>query len=274
MSVPAPQTFDRSALIHVHPRKVRQAARRGDLDYVTHGLARGHVQANLAILPQDYAFEFLLFCLRNPKTCPLVEVLEPGEVEFKTAAPGSDVRTDLPSYRIYREGRLAEERPDITNLWRDDHVAFLLGCSNSFDEVLERQGIPQRHLEKSDGRISVYRSSIPCAPAGRFRGPMVVTMRPIPERDVPRVTELSSRFPIAHGGPVHIGAPKSIGIEDLSQVDWGAYNPLRESEVPVYWACGVTPQAVALESGVPEMITHAPGHMFVTDLHIDDQRKG
>lgn len=274
MSAPAPQPFDRSSLVHAHPREVRAAARRGDLAYVTHGLARGHVQGNLAILPREYALDFLLFCLRNPKPCPIVEVLEPGEVEFKAAAPGSDVRTDLPGYRVYRDGKLAEERTGITELWRQDHVAFLLGCSNSFDEVLERQGIPQRHLETPDGRISVYRSNIPCTPAGRFKGPIVVTMRPIPERDVPCVTELSSHFPIAHGGPVHIGAPETIGINDLTQVDWGAYNPLRAGETPVYWACGVTPQAVALESGVPEMITHAPGHMFITDLHIDDQRKG
>lgn len=274
MNAPAPLPFDRSGLVRAHPRAVRAAARRGDLAYVTHGLARGHVQANLAILPRAYAFEFLLFCLRNPKPCPIVEVLEPGEVEFKAAAPGSDVRTDLPGYRVYRDGELVEERGAITDLWRDDYVAFLLGCSNSFDEVLERQGIAQRHLEKPDGRISVYRSNIACTPAGRFRGNVVVTMRPIADRDVPRVMELSSRFPIAHGGPLHIGASETIGIDDLSQVDWGAYNPLRTGELPVYWACGVTPQAVAMDCGVPEMITHAPGHMFVTDLHIDDQRTG
>jgi len=274
VNTPRLKAFDRSALVHAHARDVRAAARRGDLSYVTHGLARGYVQANLAIVPQDYAFEFLLFCLRNPKPCPIVEVLEPGKVELATVAPGSDVRTDLPGYRVYRDGELAEERGSLEDIWRDDHVAFLLGCSNSFDAVLERQGIPQRHLEAPDGRISVYRSNMPCTPAGRFHGNVAVTMRPIPERDVVRVTELSARFPIAHGAPVHIGPPEAIGINDLSQVDWGAYNPLRAGEMPVYWACGVTPQAVALASGVPEMITHAPGHMLVTDLRIDDQRTG
>lgn len=269
-----PNSFDRSTLVRAHPRDTRSAARNGSLSYVTHGLSRGHVQANLAIVPQDYAFEFLTFCQRNPKPCPIIEVLDPGEVEFKISAPGSDVRSDLPGYRVYRDGALSEERADITEIWRDDHVAFLLGCSNSFDEVLERNGIPQRHLENPDGRISVYRSNIACLPAGRLHGNVVVTMRPIPHQDVVRATELSSRFPIAHGGPVHIGDPEQIGIADLSKVDWGGFNPLRAGDVPVYWACGVTPQDVALASGIPEMITHAPGHMFVTDLYIDDQRKG
>ncbi len=272
MSTPQPRTFDRSKLIHAHPRDVREAARRGELSYVTHGLARGHVQANLAIVPEDHAFEFLLFCLRNPKPCPVVEVLEPGETEFTTVAPGSDVRTDLPGYRVYRNGELTDECHSIGGIWRSDHVAFLLGCSNSFDAMLERHGIPQRHLEAPDGRISVYQSNIACTPAGRFHGNLVVTMRPIPERDVVRVSELSSRFPIAHGSPVHIGAPPAIGIDDLSRVDWGAFNPLRAGEVPVYWACGVTPQAVALASGISEMITHAPGHMFVSDLVIEEHQ--
>ncbi|MCG8511662.1 MAG: putative hydro-lyase [Rhodospirillales bacterium] len=251
---------------------MRLAARRGGLRSATHGFARGHVQTNLAILPQEYAFDFLRFCIRNPKPCPLVEVLDPGNPEPVRSAPGADIRTDLPAYRIFRNGEPTGEVNDIKDIWRDDHVAFLLGCSNSFDEILEDEGIPQRHLEHPGGRISVYSSSIQCAPAGPFKGPVAITMRPIPHEHVDRVVELSAQFPIAHGAPVHVGNPQDVGISDLSRIDWGGYNPLRPGDVPVFWACGVTPQAVAAASGIPEMITHAPGHMFVTDLNITDQR--
>lgn len=266
--------IDKRSLKNASPTDVRAAARDGRLASATHGLARGHVQANLAILPERYAFDFLRFCIRNPKPCPLIEVTDPGVTEPRYAAPGADIRTDLPSYRIYRDGRLVEEVDSIEKHWRGGHVAFLLGCSNSFDEILVRNRIPQRHLEGDDGRISVYESNIQCEPAGIFHGPLVVTMRPIPAKDVVQTVELSSRYPIAHGGPVHIGDPTSIGIDNLEKVKWGRFNAPEVDDVPVYWACGVTPQAVALAAKIPEMITHAPGHMFVTDLRIDDQRRG
>lgn len=266
--------FEKRSLRIAPPSEVRAAARDGRLTSATHGLARGHVQANLAILPERYAFDFLRFCIRNPKPCPLIEVTDPGGAESEYAAPGADIRTDLPGYRIYRDGRLAEEVPSIEGHWRDDHVAFLLGCSNSFDEILLRHGIAQRHLDGDDGRISVYESNIQCAPAGIFHGPIAVTMRPIPAKDVVRTVELSSRYPIAHGGPLHIGDPAAIGIADLEQVKWGKFNRPGPDDVPVYWACGVTPQAVAMAAEIPEMITHAPGHMFVTDWRIDDQQRG
>ncbi len=266
--------FEKASLKNTTPDKVRLAARRGDLRVATHGLARGYVQANLAILPKAHAFDFFRFCFRNPKPCPLLDVTDPGDPEPKLAAPGADLRTDLPGYRIFRDGRLVEEVASIEDVWRDDHVGFLLGCSNSFDEILENDGIAQRHLESEDGRISVYESNIQCVPAGPFKGPVAVTMRPIAERDVVRTVELTSRFPIAHGGPVHIGDPKAIGIDSLENVSWGKYNPLNPGDVPMYWACGVTPQAVAMAARIPEMITHAPGHMFVTDWRISDQRKG
>ncbi|NIA68199.1 putative hydro-lyase [Pelagibius litoralis] len=269
---PAPDT--RHALQQTLPGDVRAAARSGELSSATHGFARGFVQANLAILPESHAFDFLRFCVRNPKPCPLIDITDPGRAEPRRAAPGADLRTDLPAYRVYRDGQLVDEVRSIENLWRDDHVAFLLGCSNSFDEILLRNGIPQRHLESAGGRISVYESNIQCEPAGIFRGPVAVTMRPIPAKDVVRTVELSSRYPIAHGAPLHIGDPAEIGIADLAQVKWGKFNPPSPDDVPVYWACGVTPQAVALAAGIPEMITHAPGHMFVTDWRIDDQRKG
>jgi uncharacterized protein YcsI (UPF0317 family) len=201
-------------------------------------------------------------------------VTDPGDPEPHLTAPGADIRTDLPGYRVYRDGELVEEVATIEPHWKTDSVAFLLGCSNSFDEILLRHGIAQRHTDGTNGRISVYRSSIECVPAGIFHGPVAVTMRPIPAPDVVRVVELSSRFPIAHGAPVHIGDPAAIGIADLRQVRWGRYNEPGPGDVPVYWACGVTPQAVAMAARIPEMITHSPGHMFVTDLRIDDQRTG
>lgn len=250
--------------------EVRAAVRGRRWNRATHGLARGYMQANLAIVPQSHASDFLRFCEINPGPCPLIEVTAAGDVEARAVAPGSDLRTDLPGYRRYADGRLVDEPRDLIAHWRRDHVAFLLGCSNSMDDALIAAGIPQRHLESEDGRISVYTSSIPCAPAGPFHGPVVVTMRPTAADQVERAIAVSSRFPQAHGAPVHVGDPRAIGIDDLSKVEWGKYNPLREGEIPVFWACGVTPQAIALAARIPEMITHAPGHMFVTDLRLSD----
>jgi len=247
---------------------VRAAVRARKWSRATHGLARGFVQANLAILPERYAFDFLRFAQRNPKPCPIIEVLDPGNPEPAIAASGADIRTDLPGYRVYREGRFTEDRRSIEDIWRKDHVGFLIGCSNSMDELMLEAGISLRHLETEDGRISVYTSTIACQPAGVFHGPMVVSMRPIPASKVTRAVEITSRHPLAHGGPVHIGRPEAIGVPDLSKVEWGKYNPLGVGDVPVFWACGVTPQAIAMACGIPEMITHAAGHMFVTDLRL------
>jgi uncharacterized protein YcsI (UPF0317 family) len=248
--------------------EVRDAIRNGHWSRPTHGLARGYVQANLAIVPERYAFDFLRFCQRNPKPCPILEVTDPGDPEAKRSAPGSDIRTDLPGYRLYRDGSLVEEVRTIAPLWRKDHVAFLIGCSNSMDEVLLAAGIPQRHLETDDGRISVYVSNIACAPAGVFHGPVVVSMRPILKPLLARSIELSARYPIAHGAPMHVGDPSEIGIEDLAAVRWGRANPVGTGEIPVFWGCGVTPQAIAMACGIPEMITHAAGHMFVSDIKL------
>jgi uncharacterized protein YcsI (UPF0317 family) len=248
--------------------ELRQAVREGRWTRTTHGLARGFVQANLAIVPERYAFDFLRFCQRNPKPCPLLEVTDPGDPVACIVAPGSDLRTDLPGYRVYRDGKLAGEVRNIRDLWRPDHVGFLIGCSLSFDEVMQSAGIQQRHLAEEQGRISIYISNIACRPAGMFHGPMVVAMRPIPKSHLIQAIELSSRYPIAHGGPVHVGDPHAIGIEDITKVNWGRYNPLADDEVSVFWACGITPQAVAMACGIPEMITHSAGHMFVTDLRL------
>jgi uncharacterized protein YcsI (UPF0317 family) len=247
------------------PRAVRAACRAGTWTRPTAGLAAGFAQANLAVLPREQAYDFLLFCQRNPKPCPLLEVTEPGCPEPVVAAPGADLRTDLPRYRVYREGELVDEPPDVTAYWRDDLVAFLLGCSFTFEHALLRAGIPLRHL--AEGRnVAMYRTSIPTRPAGRMHGPLVVSMRPIPAADVARAVQISGRYPAVHGAPVHVGAPEAIGIADLRRPDYGEPVEVLAGELPVFWACGVTPQAVAVAARVPLLITHAPGHMFVTDI--------
>jgi uncharacterized protein YcsI (UPF0317 family) len=269
-----PRALLREDLANASGRDVRAAARSGQWRRATHGLARGYVQANMAIVPKRYAFDFMLFCQRNPKPCPIIDVTDPGDPEAGFAAPGSDVRVDLPGYRVFRDGELIAEVSDITGYWRSDSVAFLLGCSNSMDDVLLEAGIPQRHLESEDGRISVYTSTIMCAPAGIFHGPVVVTMRPVPQTRVVDAISITARYPMAHGAPVHVGDPRAIGIDDLSRVGWGKYNELRHDDVPVFWACGVTPQAVAANARIPEMITHAAGHMFVSDLKLTQLAHG
>ena len=264
----SPSALLRKDLANADGKAVRAAARDGRWRRATHGLARGYVQANMAIVPERYAFDFFRFCQRNPKACPVIDVTDPGDPEARFAAPGSDLRVDLPGYRVFREGKLVAEVSDITDYWRPDLVAFLLGCSNSMDEVLLDAGIPQRHLESEDGRISVYVSNIMCASAGIFRGPVVVTMRPIPRHRLIDAISITARYPMAHGAPVHVGEPRQIGIDDISRVGWGKYNRPNDDDVPMFWACGVTPRAVAIEARIPEMITHAAGHMFVSDLKL------
>jgi uncharacterized protein YcsI (UPF0317 family) len=246
------------------PGALRQACRHGDFDRSTAGHVPGHVQANLIILPQEHAADFLLFCERNPQPCPLVEVLAPGAREA-ASAPGSDIATDLPGYRVYRDGELAEERTDVAVLWRDDFTSFLIGCSFSFESALEHAGVPLRHVQLQRN-VAMYRTGTACIPVGRFAGEMVVSMRPIKQRDVERVIEICARFPQAHGAPVHVGDPKALGIADLMAPDYGDAVDILDDEVPVFWACGVTPQWVAQRSRLPLCITHAPGKMFVTDL--------
>jgi uncharacterized protein YcsI (UPF0317 family) len=248
----------------VTPAELRQACRAGRWDRPTAGLAGGFVQANLVAVPGEAAFDFLLYCQRNPKPCPVIEVVEAGRVE-PACAPGADLRTDLPRYRIYRDGRLAEERTEVREPWSPDLVAFLLGCSFSFEEALLAAGVPLRHVE-ARSNVPMYRTRVATAPAGRFRGPLVVSMRPIPAAQVALAVQVTSRYERVHGAPVHVGSPEALGIGDLSRPDWGDPVEVRPGEIPVFWACGVTPQAAALESRLPFCITHAPGHMFVSDL--------
>ena len=250
---------------HADPRALRAAIRRGTWSGPTAGLAPGHAQANLVVLPAADALDFLRFCVHNPQPCPVLEVTEVGSAEPVHTAPGADLRTDLPRYRVYREGDLVDEAEDVTGHWRDDLVAFLLGCSFTFEWALLDAGIPMRHIDEGKN-VAMWKTSIACRPAGRFHGPMVVSMRPIPTGMISKAVTASARFPSAHGAPVHVGDPSVLGIADVNKPDWGDSVGVRPGEVPVFWACGVTPQAVALASKPAFMITHSPGHMFITDL--------
>jgi len=248
-----------------HPREIRNEIRKRRYTQPTAGLAPGYVQANLVILRERYAFDFLLFCQRNPKPCPVLEVLEPGVYLTRSMADGADVRTDIPKYRVYREGVLTDTVETIEDLWRDDFVTFLLGCSFSFEEALVKNGVPVRHIEEGKN-VPMFKTSIPVVPAGIFKGNLVVTMRPIPEGQVVRAVQITTRYAMVHGAPVHIGRPEAIGIADLNDPDYGDAVTIREGEIPVFWACGVTPQAVIQEAKPDVVITHAPGHMLIGDI--------
>jgi uncharacterized protein YcsI (UPF0317 family) len=244
--------------------ELRLACRSGAFRRPTAGQAPGHLQANLMVVPEADATDFRLFCERNPQPCPLIEVLVPGAREPR-CTPGADLATDLPGYRIYRDGALSAEPDEVASLWRDDLVAFLIGCSFSFEAAVQAAGVPLRHVD--EGRnVAMYRTTRRCEPAGRFAGSMVVSMRPIRERDLATVIELSAAMPIAHGAPLQVGDPAALGIADLARPDYGDPVEIRDGELPVFWACGVTPQWVAETSRLPFCITHAPGRMFVTDL--------
>jgi len=247
------------------PARWRELIRRGEWARPTAGLAPGYAQANLAIVPRTQAYDFLVFCQRNPKPCPLLEVTDPGDPRPRYSAEMADLRTDLPRYRVYEHGILSGEVADLRALWREDLVAFLLGCSFTFEHAMMRAGIAVRHIEQGVN-VPMYITTIPCRPAGPFEGPMVVSMRPVALHLVSRAVQVTSRYPLAHGGPLHIGDPQAIGIRDLQKPDFGDPVEVRAGEVPVFWACGVTPQAVALHARLDLLITHAPGHMFITDL--------
>jgi uncharacterized protein YcsI (UPF0317 family) len=223
------------------------------------------VQANLVILPAAEAAEFLRFCQLNPKPCPVVGLTEPGDPLFRSLGRDVDARTDAPRYRVWRDGAPVDEPTDIRALWRDDLVAFALGCSFSFEEALIEDGLEVRHI-RMGVNVPMYRTSIPCAPAGRFAGPLVVTMRPYAPADAIRAIQITSRFPAVHGAPVHIGRPDLIGIHDLSRPDYGDAVPIGPDETPVFWACGVTPQAVIAAARPAFAITHAPGCMLLTEI--------
>ncbi len=243
----------------------RAAIRRGHWVAHTSGMAPRHVQGNLVILPESFAGEFLRFCQRNPKPCPLLAVSEPGDPRLPGLGADIDIRTDVPLYRIWRDGVLRHEVSDIAALWRDDLVSFVLGCSFSFEQALLEDGMRLRHID--EGRnVAMYRTNLATVPAGPFHGPMVVSMRPLRAADAIRAVQITSRFPGVHGAPVHLGRPDLIGIADLAQPDYGEAVAVHDDELPVFWACGVTPQAVVTQARPPLCITHAPGCMLITDL--------
>ncbi len=253
------------ARVMLDARELRAAVRAGEHTGPTAGLAPGYTQANLVALPQADAFDFLRFCVQNPKPCPVLDVTDPGSPEPAQTAPGADLRTDVPRYRVWRDGELVEEPEDVREHWRDDLVGFLIGCSFTFERALEADGLPIRHVEQGVN-VPMYRTGIDCTPAGRFSGPLVVSMRPMTPPQAIRATQITSRYAPVHGAPVHIGEPAAIGIGDIAAPDYGDPVEIRDGELPVFWACGVTPQAVAVASRPELMITHAPGHMFVTDV--------
>lgn len=244
---------------------VRRAARSGALTGPTAGLAPGFQQGNIVILPAALADDFLRFCVRNPKPAPILGVSEPGDPSLPGLGPDIDIRRDVPRYRIFRDGEPAEAVADLDAVWRDDFVSFVLGCSFSFETALVRDGIPVRHIE-AGRNVPMYVTDIETRPAGPFFGPMVVSMRPFAPRDAIRAIILSARLPQAHGAPVHLGDPAAIGIADLARPEFGDAPDIRPGDVPVFWACGVTPQS-AIRRARPEIaIVHEPGHMLVTDL--------
>ena len=244
---------------------VRLAARTGTLDAPTSGLAPGFVQGNLAILPHDYAEDFLRFCQANPKPCPLLGVSEAGDPAIPALGDNLDIRTDIPRYRVWRDGEAIDEPRDVKSVWRDDLVSFVLGCSFSFEEALLQADVPLRHLQRGTN-VPMYGTSIQTRRAGRFHGPLVVSMRPMKPADAIRAVQITTRLPAVHGAPVHLGYPEQIGISDIAKPDYGDAVLVERGELPVFWACGVTPQAAIAAARVPFAITHAPGYMLVTDL--------
>ncbi len=245
-------------------REVRARIRAGEYAGPTAGLAAGFAQANLVVLPEEYAFDFLKFCVRNPKPCPVLEVTEAGSPKPMVTASGADLRTDVPKYRVYEHGELVEEPGDILHLWREDLVGFLTGCSFTFEAALLAAGLRIAHVEQGRN-VPMYLTNRECVPSGPFAGPMVVSMRPFKAGELPLVVSASGRYPPMHGAPVHIGDPEALGIRDLAEPEFGEPVEIEEGQLPVFWACGVTPQAVAMKAKPPLVITHSPGHMFISD---------
>ncbi|PCJ92150.1 MAG: hypothetical protein COA46_06325 [Porticoccaceae bacterium] len=247
------------------PLEFRESIRSGKHTGNTSGYCPGYVQGNVVILPRDWASEFLQFCQFNPKPCPLVGMSDVGNPLLPTLGAGLDIRTDLPRYRLFNDGLVTEELPDITDYWRDDLVTFVLGCSFSFEEALTADGLEVRNVIEGVN-VPMYRTNIPCRSAGRFSGNMVVSMRPFLAADAIRAIQISTRFPSVHGAPVHFGDPSLIGVEDINSPNFGDSVTIEEGEIPVFWACGVTPQVALEQAKPPFCITHSPGCMLMTDI--------
>lgn len=249
-------------------KKLRMRIRSGEWKGSTSGMATAHVQGNVTILPREFAGDFLRFCQLNPKPCPLLGISDAGDPRLPMLGD-IDIRTDVPRYRVFENGRCVEEPDDITKWWSDDLVAFALGCSLCFEQALLDAGLRLEHVERGTA-VPMFKTTLQTTPAGRFHGPLVVSMRPFRPAEAIRAIQVSSRFPTAHGAPVHIGFPQAIGVQDLSRPDYGAPVQVEQDQLPVFWACGVTPQAVVETAGLPFCITHYPGSMLLTDLRNAD----
>ena len=247
------------------PSEVRKLIREGKITGPTSGMCNGYAQANLVVLKKELAYDFLLFAMRNSRACPILEVSDMGSRSLKKMAAGADIAKDFPSYRIYENGKLVKELTDVSEYWRDDLVAFLIGCSFSFEAELLEADIPVRHIEEGCN-VPMFNTNIKCEDAGIFHGNMVVSMRPIPSELVVKAVEVTAAMPKVHGAPIAIGNPERIGIKDISKPDYGDAVSIKENEVPVFWPCGVTPQAAVMASKPDFCITHSPGHMFITDV--------
>lgn len=259
-----PATASKAQAIPQTGVEARLAIRNGTWTAPTSGIAPGFVQGNLAILPAALATDFLRFCQLNPKPCPVLAVGAPGDWRLPSLADDLDIRTDICRYRVFKNGQVIDEPTDVMKHWRDDLVIFALGCSFSFEEALTEDGIELRHVTENCA-VSMYRTNVPTTPAGPFHGPLVVSMRPLKPADAIRAIQITTRFPAVHGAPVHIGKPELIGIKDINKPDYGSAVTINSDEIPVFWACGVTPQSV-VDTVKPEFcITHYPGTMLVTD---------
>lgn len=251
------------------PAEVRSLIAKEEITWQTSGMCGEYAQANLVILPKNDAFDFLLFAQRNPKSCPILEVTDAGSRALKFIADNADIARDIPKYRVFENGILTGEYCNIEKFWRDDFVSFLIGCSFSFESMMIEAGIPVRHIEEGKN-VPMYKTNISCIPAGKFSGKMVVSMRPIPYNQVVKAVTVTEQVPSVHGTPIHIGDPLLIGIRDISKPDFGDSVTVNPGEIPVFWACGVTPQSVIMNSKPDFVITHAPGHMFITDIKNTD----
>lgn len=244
---------------------VRQAIRSGEFSSHTSGVAGGNVQGNVVILPQSIASDFLRFCQNNRRPCPIIGLSEPGDPMLGALGADIDIRTDVPRYHVWRDGVVVDKPTDIRALWQDDLVTFVIGCSFSFEQALLESQVGIRHIEQGRN-VPMFKTSIQTTPAGPFNGPMVVSMRPMKASDAIKAIQITSRYPEVHGAPVHIGDPALIGISDLGQPDYGDAVDVHADDIPVFWACGVTPQAALVNARPAFCVTHAPGSMLITDL--------
>ena len=261
-SITAQELSEQGILV---PTEVRKLIREEKITGPTSGMCPGYAQANLVVLPKEYAYDFLLFTPRNPKSCPILEVSQAGDRLLRKIAPGADIATEIPRYRIYENGVMTGEYTNVESFWREDLVSFLIGCSFSFESELLEAGIEVRHISMGCN-VPMYITNIECEPAGIFSGKMVVSMRPIPYGQLVKAVTVTEQMPKVHGTPIHIGDPSVIGIRDVNRPDFGDAVPIKPGEVPVFWCCGVTPQSVVMNVKPSFCITHAPGHMLITDV--------